>query len=444
MAWDTIFALSSASGRAAIAVIRVSGPKAGEAVLALTRGALPIPRRAVYRRLRDPLSGAELDDGLVLWFPAPASETGEDVAELQIHGGRATVAAVLEALAELPDLRIAEPGEFTRRAFLNGKLDLTAVEGLADLVNAETDAQRRQALRQLKGELGCLYDAWRTRLVRLLAYAEATIDFPDEVGEAGGPSSLLHEILMLIREITQHLDDKSRGERLRGGLYVAIVGPPNVGKSSLLNALAKRDVAIVSEVAGTTRDVIEVHLDLAGYPVSLADTAGIRESNEAIEREGVRRALARAEEADLRLVMVDGTQWPAVPSEIDPVIDHRSILILNKVDLVKRPLDMMLKGRPIMALSVVTGEGMGELVSKLEQEAVARMAVAETPTLTRLRHRQALERCVEALGRSTHARLPELAAEDLRLAARELGRITGRVDVEDLLDVIFHDFCIGK
>jgi tRNA modification GTPase len=398
----------------------------------------------VYRRLRDPLSGAELDDGLVLWFPAPASETGEDVAELQIHGGRATVAAVLEALAELPDLRIAEPGEFTRRAFFNGKLDLTAVEGLADLVNAETDAQRRQALRQLKGELGCLYDAWRTRLVRLLAYAEATIDFPDEVGETGGPSSLLHEILMLIREITQHLDDKSRGERLRGGLYVAIVGPPNVGKSSLLNALAKRDVAIVSEVAGTTRDVIEVHLDLAGYPVLLADTAGIRESSEAIEREGVRRALARAEEADLRLVMVDGTQWPAVPSEIDPVIDHRSILILNKVDLVKRPLDMMLKGRPIMALSVVTGEGMGELVSKLEQEAVARMAVAETPTLTRLRHRQALERCVEALGRSTHARLPELAAEDLRLAARELGRITGRVDVEDLLDVIFHDFCIGK
>lgn len=403
-----------------------------------------MPRRAVYRRLHDPLSGAELDDGLVLWFPAPASETGEDVAELQIHGGRATVVAVLEALAEVPGLRIAEPGEFTRRAFLNGKLDLTAVEGLADLVNAETDAQRQQAVRQLKGELGCLYEGWRTRLVRLLAYAEATIDFPDELEEVGGAPNLLPEILGLISEITQHLDDHRRGERLREGLYVAIVGPPNVGKSSLLNALAKRDVAIVSEIAGTTRDVIEVHLDLAGYPVLLADTAGIRESSEPIEQEGVRRALARAEAADLRLVMVDATQWPAVPSEIDPVIDDGSILILNKVDLVKQPIDMTQKGRPVMALSVVTGEGMGELVSKLEQEAVARMAVGETPTLTRLRHRQALECCIEALGRSTHAQLPELAAEDLRLGARELGRITGRVDVEDLLDVIFRDFCIGK
>ena len=444
MARDTIFALSSASGRAAIAVIRISGPQAGEALRALSRRALPEPRRAVYGRLRDPLSGSDLDDGLVLWFPAPASDPGEDVAELQIHGGRATVAAALEMLAKLPGLRIAEPGEFTRRAFLNGKLDLTAVEGLADLVSAETDAQRRQALRQLKGELGCLYEGWRARLVRLLAYAEATIDFPDEVGEAGGPQSLFPEILRLIRETTQHLDDGQRGERLREGLYVAIVGPPNVGKSSLLNALARRDVAIVSEIAGTTRDVIEVHLDLAGYPVVLADTAGIRESGEVIEREGVRRALARAEEADLRLVMLDSTCWPAVPCEIFPVVDEASIILLNKVDLVRPHGDSALQGRPVLALSVVSGEGMVELVSTLEREAVARMAVTETPTLTRLRHRQALVRCVEALGRSMDARLPELAAEDLRLAARELGRITGRVNVEDLLDVIFRDFCIGK
>ncbi len=398
----------------------------------------------MHGRLHDPQTDAELDDGLFLWFPAPASETGEDVAELQIHGGRATVAATLEALAKLPGLRIAEPGEFTRRAFLNGKLDLTAVEGLADLVNAETDAQRRQALRQLKGELGCLYEGWRARLVRLLAHAEATIDFPDEVGEAGGAQSLFPEILRLIGEITQHLDDRQRGERLREGLYVAIVGPPNVGKSSLLNALARRDVAIVSEIAGTTRDVIEVHLDLAGYPVVLADTAGIRESGEAIEREGVRRALARAEEADLRLVMLDATCWPTVPCEILPVVDEASILLLNKIDLARPHCDAVLQGRPVLGLSVVGGEGMVELVSRLEREAVARMAVTETPTLTRLRHRQALVRCVEGLGRSVDARLPELAAEDLRLAARELGRITGRVDVEDLLDVIFRDFCIGK
>ncbi len=444
MARDTIFALSSASGRAAIAVIRISGPQAGEALRALSRRVLPEPRRAVHGRLHDPQTDAELDDGLFLWFPAPASETGEDVVELQIHGGRATVAATLEALAKLPGLRIAEPGEFTRRAFLNGKLDLTAVEGLADLVNAQTDAQRCQALRQLKGELGCLYEGWRARLVRLLAHAEATIDFPDEVGEAGGPRSIVPEILRLIGEITQHLDDRQRGERLREGLHVAIVGPPNVGKSSLLNALARRDVAIVSEIAGTTRDVIEVHLDLAGYPVVLADTAGIRESREAIEWEGVQRALARAEEADLRLVILDATCWPAVPSEILPLVNEASILLLNKIDLARPQVDATLQRQPVLALSVVSGEGIVELVSRLEREAVARMAVTESPTLTRLRHRQALVRCVEALGRSVDAHLPELAAEDLRLGARELGRITGRVDVEDLLDVIFRDFCIGK
>lgn len=444
VARDTIFALSSAAGRAAIAVIRISGPKAADAVEALSGRALPAPRHATYGRLRDPFEGTELDDGLILWFAAPGSETGEDVGELQIHGGRATVSAVLEALAKVPGLRPAEPGEFTRRAFLNGKLDLTAVEGLADLVNAETEAQRRQALRQLKGELGRIYEDWRARLIRLLAHAEAAIDFPDEAGEAGEAESLTNDILILKVDIIQHLDDCRRGERLRDGLYVAIVGPPNVGKSSLLNALARRDAAIVSEIAGTTRDVIEVHLDLGGYPVLLADTAGIRESGDAIEREGVRRALARAEEADLCLVMLDATAWPRVPPEIRRVIDRSSIVLLNKIDLARPQGRLFIEDRPVIALSVASGEGMGDLVGQLAREAVARMGLSEAPTLTRLRHRQALERCVEALDRSTQARLPELAAEDLRLAARELGRITGRVDVEDLLDVIFRDFCIGK
>lgn len=464
VAVDTIFALSSAPGRAAIAVIRISGPEAGEALRALSRqGLLPEPRRATYRRLYDPLTGVELDDGLVLWFPGPASETGEDVGELQIHGGRATVSAVLEALAKLPGLRIAEPGEFTRRAFFNNKLDLTAVEGLADLVNAETEAQRRQALRQLKGELGRLYEGWRATLVRLLAHAEASIDFPEEVGEQGiqtakeACSSMFHvkhavpaapsavsKLLKLIREITQHLDDRRRGERLRDGLHLAIIGPPNVGKSSLLNALAQRDAAIVSEIAGTTRDVIEVHLDLGGYPVVLADTAGIRESGDVIEQEGVRRALDRAEEADLRLVMLDATSWPTVPRELSRVVDEASILLLNKVDVIRPEGTLCLEGQPVLKLSVTTGEGLGDLIERLQQEAMRRMRVSEAPPLTRLRHREALKRCVEALERSTRAPLPELAAEDLRLAARELGRITGRVDVEDLLDVIFRDFCIGK
>lgn len=464
VAQDTIFALSSGPGRAAIAVIRVSGAEAGEALRALTRrDVLPEPRRATYRRLYDPLNSHELDDGLVLWFPAPASETGEDVAELQIHGGRATVASVLEALGKLPGLRSAEPGEFTRRAFLNGKLDLTAVEGLADLVKAQTEAQRRQALRQLKGELGRLYESWRATLVQRLAHAEARIDFPEETEEQSAPAlskvgqPMFHvkhavqvapgtdpEILPLIREMTRHLDDRHRGERLRDGLHMAIIGPPNVGKSSLLNALAQRDAAIVSEIAGTTRDVIEVHLDLGGYPIVLADTAGIRVSSDIVEQQGVQRALGRARDADLRIVMLDATSWPAIPPELSGIVDGASILLLNKVDVIRPDGALSVEGHSVLKFSVLTGEGMEDLIEQLQQEAIARMGVSEAPTLTRLRHREALKHCVEALERSIRAPLPELAAEDLRLAVRELGRITGRVDVDDLLDVIFHDFCIGK
>ena len=442
---DTIFALSSAPGRAAIAVIRVSGPAAGEALVQLRRGrGLPKPRAATYAHLVDPASAAALDDGLLLWFPAPASETGEDMAELQIHGGRATVASLLEALAKLPGLRPALAGEFTRRAFENGKLDLTAVEGLADLVAAETEAQRRQALRQLQGELGQLYEGWRARLLGLLAHGEASIDFPDEAAGEGIGQGWEPKVSALAAEMARHLADGRRGERLREGLSLVILGAPNVGKSSLMNALARRDVAIVSARAGTTRDVIEVHLDLDGYPVALADTAGLCASDDEIEREGVRRAQARAAQADLRLVLLDATSWPQVPDEVAALSGPASLLVLNKIDRGLPAGPLMLEGQPLHPISALTGEGVEALVRALASLAGERLALAEVPTLTRLRHRHALEAALAALRRALSASLPELAVEDLRLAMRELGRITGRVDVEDLLDVIFRDFCIGK
>jgi tRNA modification GTPase len=441
---DTIYALSSAPGRAAIAVLRVSGPAAGAALRGLTGRPLPPPRLARLTRLRDALSGEPLDDGLVVWFPGPASETGEDVAELQIHGGRATVAALLEALGRIPGLRLAEPGEFTRRGFLNGKLDLTAVEGLADLVSAETDAQRRQALRQLRGELGRLYEGWREGLLRALAQAEAAIDFPEETEDAALRERIARQISGLIEDISQHLEDGRRGERLRDGLSVAILGPPNAGKSSLLNILAQREVAIVAETAGTTRDVLEVHLDLEGYPVTIADTAGLRQSEDAIEREGVRRALARAEHADLRLLILDPPCWSSIPPFLAPFIGGSGLIVLSKLDLVAGGAPSDVEGHPALAISAKTGEGIPTLLAALAHCAREVMDLAEAPGLTRLRHRAALERCREALRRAQAQPVPDLAAEDLRLATRELGRITGRVGVEDMLDVIFREFCIGK
>ena len=442
---DTIYALSSAPGRAAIAVVRVSGPAAGEALVRLRAGrALPPPRRASRARLRDPVSGVVLDDGLVLWLPGPGSETGEDTAEFQIHGGRATVAAVLEALGKLGGLRLAEPGEFTRRAFAAGKLDLTAVEGLADLVAAETEAQRVQALRQLDGELGQIYDAWRAELMRLVAHGEAEVDFPDETSDLGAKLDHDVNISRLSQDISLHLEQGRRGELLRDGLSIAILGAPNVGKSSLMNLLARRDVAIVSARAGTTRDVVEVRLDLEGYPATIADTAGLRDSGDEIESEGIRRAVERAAAADLRVIVLDATSWPAVPAEVSSLVDDGSILVLNKIDC-RRPVNApMLGDRSILPLSARTGEGVAELLTAVTARVKASMGLGEAPSLTRLRHRQALERCLEALRRSLGAETAELALEDRRLALRELGRITGRVAVDDLLDIIFRDFCIGK
>lgn len=442
---DTIFALATAPGRAGIAVLRLSGTGAA-AVLQSLAGAVPPPRQARRARFRDPESGETIDDGIALFFAAPRSFTGEDVAELHIHGSRAVAAALIDVLGRMPGLRLAEPGEFTRRAFEHGKLDLTAAEGLADLVAAETAAQRRQALRQLAGALGRLYEGWRERLLRALAHVEAEIDFPEE----GLPDALWArvraEVEALRAEITGHLADDRRGERLREGVSVAIIGPPNAGKSSLMNALAQRDVAITSAVAGTTRDVIEVALDLEGYPVVLADTAGLREAGDAVEKEGVRRARARAAAADLRLVVLDATR-PEEAAALRGVVDQEALIVANKIDLGPPGIGAWADGLgagSALRLSVATGVGMAELLQRLGAAVAVRFAPSAAPAITRARHRQALADCVEALTRFAAAALPELAAEDLRIAVRALGRITGRVDVEDMLDIIFREFCIGK
>ncbi|PGH55188.1 tRNA uridine-5-carboxymethylaminomethyl(34) synthesis GTPase MnmE [Azospirillum palustre] len=439
----TIYALATAPGRSGVAVVRISGPGAGSALAALTGRPLPAPRRAVLTKLRDPKSGDALDDALVLRFTAPASFTGEDVVELHLHGGRAVVTGVIEALATLPGLRLAEPGEFTRRAFENGKLDLTEAEAVADLIDAETTAQRRQALRQMEGALGKLYDGWRERLTRALAHIEADIDFAEDDLPGGVADAVRPVIAGLAREIASHLDDGGRGERLREGLHIAIVGAPNAGKSSLLNALARRDAAIVSARAGTTRDIIEVHLDLGGYPVVLADTAGLREAAaDEVEEEGIRRARDRAARADVKVAVFDAATLPDLdPATLD-LIDRDTVVVFNKTDLAAAT-DLRPDLSPIL-VSAQTGDGLKLLEEKLTEFSADRLAIGSAPSLTRARHRAALTECRESLLRALEAPLPELAAEDVRLASRALGRITGRVDVEDLLDVIFRDFCIGK
>jgi tRNA modification GTPase len=474
----TIYALSSGRPPAAIAVVRISGSAAGEALKAVI-GRIPEPRVATLGRVRG-FDGEIIDEALTLWFPAPHSETGEDVAELQLHGGRAIVASVFAALSRVPGLRPAEAGEFTRRAFENGKLDLTAVEGLADLVLAETESQRRLAFRQMRGALGSRAEKWRAQLIQALALIEARIDFSDE---ADVPQDLVTPALQIARaledEISSVLADGGRGERLREGLVVAIAGPPNAGKSTLLNRIAKREAAIVSPYAGTTRDVIEVHLDLGGLPVTLLDTAGIRETDDPVELEGVRRARERAGTADLVLWVVDVSEGATSPlaARKNPLTAPIWV-VRNKTDLVRRnelgsqsngrsesgcrvnnPLTDMVNERlagtsefefspnePAFDLSAKSGEGFDALLQQLTKHAETYLVGAEAALVTRERHRRALEDVVAALRRALRGDLnrEDLLAEELRIAARALGRLTGRVDVEDILEVIFRDFCIGK
>jgi tRNA modification GTPase len=425
---DTIFSLASGSVRAAIAVMRLSGPQSRPAVAALCGGGLPAPRQASLRRLRD-RAGALLDHALVLWLPGPGSYTGEDCAELHLHGGRAVIDGVADALTA-SGLRPAEAGEFTRRAFLNGRMDLVEAEAVNDLIAAETEAQLRQALRQLEGELGALYQDWADRLRGILAYQEALIDFPDEDLPPEVEAELLSTLRTVGQEIAVHLNDAGRGEKLREGLVFAITGAPNVGKSTLINALAQRDVAIVAATPGTTRDALETRVVFGGVPVTLVDTAGLRETDDSIEAEGVRRALVRAREADLAMIVVEaGSPAPE---------DAGGLLIANKADLGREAPDGALR------ISAKTGLGMDLLLGRLAAIARQMTQTSGPPPLTRARHRAALLAASAHLEAAERADLAELRGEDLRLAMRALGRITGHVGVEDILDTVFSRFCIGK
>ena len=427
---STIFAVATGAGRTALTVLRISGPASGAALQAMCRR-LPEPRTASLRNLRD-ADGKSLDRAMVLWLPGPGSYTGEDSAEFFLHGGRAVLDGVADALVAL-GVRPAEPGEFTRRAFLNGRMDLLEAEAVADLVDAETAAQRDQALRQLDGALGGLIQGWADRLLRLLAQQEALIDFPDEDLPPDVEAAALAEIAALEQEVGAALDDDRRGERLREGLVFAVAGAPNAGKSTLINALARREVAIVAPTPGTTRDVLEARIAIGGVPVTLLDTAGLRDSDDPIELEGVRRARARAAAADLVVLLKDASR----PGDGVEAAASRVLHVANKVDLAPAPAGAI-------GVSALTGEGMERLREALAGIARALTQAGGTPPLTRARHRAALVEAVARLRAAAEAELPELRAEDLRLALRAVGRVTGIVGVEEILDSVFRQFCIGK
>lgn len=442
---DTIFALATAPGRAAVAVVRLSGPASGSVLQSLTGKAVPAARRASLRRLMAK-GGRVLDEALVIWTPGPGSYTGEDAAELHLHGGPAIVEGVIQALHDL-GLRLAEPGEFTRRAFENGKLDLAQAEAVADLVDAETQGQARQALGQLGGALSQRYEAWRGQLVQALAMLEAAVDFPDEELPADVADRARPPLQALLAEISEALADEGRGRRVREGFRVALIGAPNAGKSSLLNALAGRDAAIVTATPGTTRDVIEIPMVLGGYKVLLADTAGVRDTEEAIEAEGVRRARAWAEGADLRLWAVDQSasgDWRQAYGLARP----GDLLLLTKADLPPGAdrSDVLAVGLDSLVVSTLAAVDIQKVREALEQRVVSALGSGEAPLATRIRHGESLREAQLRLSRALDALEPavELAAEDVRLAARALARVTGRIGAEDILDVVFSSFCIGK
>jgi len=443
---ETIYALASAPGKAGVSILRVSGPQALHSFHALTGRNNPVPRQSYLCTLSDPVSRETIDKALTVFFESPSSFTGEDVAEYYLHGSRAVTDKMMDVLSNQGNHRLAMPGEFTRRAFENGKLDLTEAEAVADLINAQTQLQRNQALRQLEGGLKILYEKWCLELTKILAYLEADLEFPDEDDAIGAAEKIRPQLENLISDLDNHLQDNRRGEILRDGFRICIIGAPNAGKSSLMNVLAKRDVAIVSDIAGTTRDVIEVYLDLDGYPVVLFDTAGLRQDRldlhgqDYIEAEGIKRTVQQAQQADLKILLYDGQQ-----AEPDPLTlsftDDNSLALVSKSDL---PIKLNYPA-PHIQVSSTTSEGIPALLDKIRDFIAGRMGGSEQMSLTRLRHRHSLEECRASLQRSIQRDiLPELVAEDVRLAIRALGQITGRVDVEDILDVVFRDFCIGK
>lgn len=471
---STIYAPITGSSQAAVAIIRVSGPDAFLSLNILCNKPaplVPLQLNALY----DPESGKKIDTALILTFSSPASFTGEDVVEYHIHGGRAVMRALLTALSGIDGHRMADPGEFTRRAFENGKMDLTSAEAVHDLVTAETEAQHEQALAQIDGRLARLYEDWRADLIKTAAYIEATIDFSEEelpfdkIKQKISPS-----LAKIYHEIEAHLNDARRGERLREGIKIAVIGAPNSGKSSLVNLLANKEVSIISSIAGTTRDLIETHLNLGGYPAIIIDTAGLRPADlgnsaqDAIEGEGIRRALKASTEADLRLLLFDYTQLPDLHKDTVSLVQKNSVLVINKCDLAKPdcagresglgcPIPQEIAGLPVNQVSVLSGAGIPALLTSLKNAIEELIGINNTNNITptRARHRESLEQALAAIAgtdilpsqEQRHPGAeppPEIIAEHLRLAAHSLGRITGRVDVEDMLDVIFRDFCIGK
>ena len=442
----TIYALSSGPGISGIAVIRVSGEDTCEVIKKITGVKLPTPRVATLTKFNKNGAKKLIDEGVIIWFPAPNSYTGENLAEFHVHGSRAVIKAMHSAISKVKNCRLAEPGEFTKRAFQNGKINLLKAESIADLISSETEIQRKQAIKIMSGKSSDKFNSWREKLLKILSHIEAKIDFPDE----DLPNNIIKEIKKtsydVMNEIKKTLNDQKVGERIREGFKIAIVGPTNSGKSSLLNYLSKRDAAIVSEIAGTTRDVIETHLSLDGYPVVLSDTAGIRESKNEIEKKGIKIALNRAEDADLKLVIVSAKNVDFT-NVLEDLLDKNAILIVNKSDLVKGKLNKKFKKYEHVLISIKKDLNLNKLISKIKSKLKNKFITSEDILITRERHRQNLINCVQHLEKfqkKKSAQDFDKAAEDLRLATRHLGMIVGKVDVEELLGSIFNDFCIGK
>ncbi len=442
----TIYALSSGPGISGIAVIRVSGINTSKIVKMLTGSQLPTPRVATVKKFNKNGGKELIDEGVLIWFPAPNSYTGEDLAEFHVHGSRAVIEAMHSAISKTKKCRLAEPGEFTKRAFQNGRINLLKAESIADLISSETEIQRRQALKIMSGKTSDKFNLWREKLLKILSHVEAKIDFPEE----DLPKNIINKIqktsTSVLKEIKIALDDKGVGERIREGFKIAIVGPPNSGKSSLLNYLSKRDVAIVSEIAGTTRDVIETHLNLDGYPVIVSDTAGIRRSKNEIEKRGIKIALKRAENADLKVVIVSAKK-PDFTGVLKSLLTKNAILAVNKSDLINGKLNNKFKKYDYVLISIKNDLNLNKLIKKIKSKLKHKFTTSEDILITRERHRQNLIMCVEYLEKFNKKKSIQdfdKAAEDLRLATRHLGMIVGKIGVEEMLGSIFNDFCIGK
>jgi tRNA modification GTPase len=442
----TIFALSSGPGISGVAIIRVSGPQTKNVINALTKKKLPKPRVATLRKINKINTSELIDEGIILWFPGPESYTGEDMAEIQVHGSKAVIDALHTSISNIENCRLAEPGEFTKLAFQNGKINLLKAESIADLISSETEIQRQQAIKIMNGKSADRFNFLREKLLKILSHVEAKIDFPDE----DLPNDILKEIKKssddVLKNIEKILNDHKVGERIREGFKIAILGPTNAGKSSLLNHLSNRDVAIVSEIAGTTRDVIETHLNIDGYPVIVSDTAGIRESKNEIERKGIKLSLNRAEEADLKLVVVDAKN-PDFTDVLKGLLDENAILVINKSDLLEGDIEPEIKKLNHVLISIKQNLNIDELILKIKDNLKNKFISSDDILITRERHRQHLEQCLEQLKNFNKKKEVEdfdKAAEDLRLATRHLGMIVGKVDVEEILGSIFNDFCIGK